>query len=63
MRERLAANIEIVEEDIEVRIQKILNELDELLEKSKKDYVAFKELVKDWKCDKVIEKFCSFAAS
>jgi segregation and condensation protein A len=56
-RERLAANVEIVEEDIEVRIQKILKDIDDLLEKSKREYVAFSELVKDWKKDKVIEKF------
>ncbi len=54
---RQLQTISIEEEDIEVRSEKIMKEIDALIHKLKKDKVEFSEIVKDWKREKIIEKF------
>ncbi len=55
-RTQIQANI-AVEEDITVRIEKLMKNIDELMGKLHKDKVEFKELVKEWKRDKVVDNF------
>lgn len=45
------------EEDMTIRTEKMLKEIDDLMQKLHKDKVEFSEIVKEWKRDKVIEKF------
>lgn len=53
---RVEENIQ-PEEDIEVRIERIMHEIDSMLQKNQKEKLTFKELVKDWKKDKIVEHF------
>ncbi|MEM7825009.1 MAG: segregation/condensation protein A [Candidatus Aenigmatarchaeota archaeon] len=46
-----------VEEDITQRTEKLLKDIDELIEKLKQTKIEFKQLVKEWKKDKVVERF------
>ncbi|MBU5537410.1 MAG: segregation/condensation protein A [Candidatus Aenigmatarchaeota archaeon] len=49
--------VNVVEEDITIRTQKMLKEIDELMEKLHTDKVEFSQLVKEWKRDKIVNKF------
>ena len=42
------------EEDITVRTEKLMSDIDSLMEKLHKDKLEFKEIVKDWKRDKIV---------
>lgn len=54
-RRRVAAQIS--EEDISKRIEHILKEIDEAIEKSKREKVGFREIVEEWKREKIVEHF------
>ena len=45
------------EEDIEKKIQKVLKEIEEDIKKSKLGKITFKQLVEEWKRDRIIDKF------
>jgi len=45
------------EEDITKRIETVLKEIDELISKLNKDKVEFSKIVKDWKRERIVEKF------
>ncbi|MBI2543325.1 MAG: segregation/condensation protein A [Candidatus Aenigmarchaeota archaeon] len=49
--------ITVTEEDMTIRTEKMLKEIDELMHKLHKDKVEFKDIVKEWKKDNVIEHF------
>lgn len=49
--------IDVVEEDMIIKTEKMLKEIDELMQKLHKDKIEFTQIVKEWKRDKVIEKF------
>ncbi len=54
-REQVQANVAVEVEGIEVRIERIYKNIEELLQKLGKDRVEFKQLVQDWKREKVVE--------
>lgn len=54
---RQLAVVDIAEEDITIKTEKMLKEIDELMQKLHTDKVEFSELVKEWKKDKIIDKF------
>jgi segregation and condensation protein A len=54
-RERLA--LQITEEDITKRIEHMMQEIEELMAKTKSDRVEFSKIVKKWERGKIIEKF------
>ncbi len=54
---RQLAVVDIAEEDITIKTEKMLKEIDELMQKLHTDKVEFSELVKEWKKDKIVEKF------
>lgn len=54
---RIANNINITEEDIEVRINKLMDEIDFLIKKLKKDKVEFSKIVDEWKRDEIVKHF------
>ena len=49
--------INVTEEDMTIKTEKMLKEIDELMQKLHKDKIEFSQIVKEWKKDKVIEKF------
>ncbi len=49
--------VTVAEEDITVRTEKMLKEIGDLMEKLHKDKIEFSQIVKEWKKDKIIEKF------
>lgn len=49
--------VTVAEEDITIKTEKMLKEIDELMQKLHKDKIEFSQIVKEWKADKVIEKF------
>ena len=49
--------VDVVEEDITIRTEKIMKEIDHLMNKLHRDKIEFSQIVKEWKRDKVIEKF------
>ncbi len=49
--------ITVDEEDMTVRTEKMMKEIGELMHKLNKDKIEFSHIVKEWKRDKVIEKF------
>ena len=49
--------VDVAEEDITIKTEKMLKEIDELMQKLHKDKVGFSEIVKEWKKDKIVEKF------
>jgi len=49
--------VDVAEEDITIKTEKMLKEIDDLMQKLHKDKVEFSEIVKDWKKDKIVEKF------
>ena len=51
---RLESTVVAEEEDITVRIETIMKNIDELMEKLNKDKLEFKEIVKEWKRDKIV---------
>lgn len=51
---QLESRVIIEEENIEVRIEKIMNSIDELMEKLHTDKLEFKDIIKEWKRDKII---------
>lgn len=51
----MTRNFDLQEEAIEIRIERIMKDIDLLLAKSER--VEFKKIVKDWKRDKVVENF------
>ena len=57
MYERRRFELRFEEEDISLRLEKLLKEIDELFKKSQTHKIAFKELVGEWKREKIIEKF------
>ena len=48
---------QISEEDITKRIEKMMNEIDELMKKLNSDKVGFSQIVKKWNRQKIVEKF------
>jgi len=52
--EKLQTAVAVEEEDITVRIEKLMNNIDELMGKLNKDKLEFKEIVKEWKRDKIV---------
>ncbi len=55
-KERVEENID-VGEGIEQRIERIMGSIENLLAKAESEKVAFKEIVKEWKRDKIVEHF------
>ena len=51
------ARIELPEEDITQRMEKILNEIENIVKKGKKEKINFKEIVKEWKRHRIIERY------
>ncbi len=51
---RLESTIVAEEEDITVRIENIMKNIDELMVKLNKDKLEFKDIVKEWKRDKIV---------
>lgn len=49
--------VSVAEEDMTIKTEKMLKEIDELMQKLHKDKIEFTQIVKEWKRDKVIEKF------
>lgn len=49
--------ISVAEEDLTAKTEKIMKEIETLMQKLHTDKVEFKQIVKDWKKDKIIEKF------
>ena len=49
--------ITVTEEDMTIRTEKMLKEIDELMQKLHTDKIEFTQIVKEWKKDKIIEKF------
>lgn len=49
--------VSVAEEDMTIKTEKMLKEIDELMHKLHKDKIEFTQIVKEWKKDKVIEKF------
>ncbi len=49
--------VSVEEEDMTVRTEKMLKEIDGLMEKLHKDKIEFTQIVKEWKKDNVIKKF------
>lgn len=45
-----------VEEDITFRTEKILKDIDELVQKLKKNKIEFSQLVKEWKREKIVDR-------
>lgn len=45
------------EEDITKRIERVMQEIDELIKKLKLDRIEFKQIVEEWKRDKIVEHF------
>lgn len=54
-REKIEANVVVETEDIEVRIERIYKNIEELLQKLGRDKVEFKQLLKEWSREKVVE--------
>lgn len=54
-RERI--RVQISEEDITKRIEEMMREIDELINKMKKDKIEFSILVRSWRREKIVEKF------
>jgi len=52
--EKLQTAVVVEEEDITVRIERLMNNIDELMGKLNKDKLEFKEIVKEWKRDKIV---------
>jgi len=48
---------QITEEDITKRIDKMMKEIDDLMEKMKKDKLEFKQIVDKWKRDEIVYHF------
>lgn len=55
-KERAVENID-VGEGIEQRIERIMGSIDDLLARAEAEKIGFKEIVKDWKRDKIVEHF------
>ncbi len=53
-RTQLQSQVITEEEDITVRIEKLMGDIDSLMETLHKDKLEFKEIVKDWKRDKIV---------
>jgi len=51
---KLQTAVAVEEEDITVRIERLMKNIDELMEKLNKDKLEFKDIVKDWKRDKIV---------
>lgn len=50
-------NINLTEEDIEIRIKKLMDEIDTLLKKLKTNKVEFSKIVHDWRRDEIVKHF------
>ncbi|MBI2084687.1 MAG: segregation/condensation protein A [Candidatus Aenigmarchaeota archaeon] len=57
LRGQLNVNLPHEEEDMTIRTEKMLKEIDGLMQKLHQDKIEFGQIVKEWKRDKVIEKF------
>lgn len=53
---RRQLNQVVVEEDITLRTEKILKDLDELIQKLKKNKIEFSRLVEEWKREKIVDR-------
>ncbi|MBI1978848.1 MAG: segregation/condensation protein A [Candidatus Aenigmarchaeota archaeon] len=49
--------VSVAEEDMTIKTEKMLKEIEELMQKLHRDKIEFTQIVKEWKKDKVIEKF------
>jgi segregation and condensation protein A len=54
---RIREEIEVSEEDIETKIAKILNEIETLLKKLKKDKIRFSQIVEEWSRECIVDHF------
>ncbi|MBU5689772.1 MAG: ScpA family protein [Candidatus Aenigmatarchaeota archaeon] len=54
---KVANNINLNEEDIEVRINSLLREIDDLIKIMKKDKIEFSKIVEKWTRDEIIKHF------
>lgn len=45
------------EEDITIKIEKMMSEIEDMMTKLNKDKIEFKTIVKEWKREKIVEKF------
>jgi len=57
MYDRRGFELQFEEEDISLRLERLLKEIEELFKKSNTKKIAFKELVEEWKREKIVEKF------
>lgn len=49
--------VTVEEEDMTIKTEKMLKEIDDLMQKLHQDKIEFTQIVKEWKKDNVIEKF------
>lgn len=54
---RIREEIEVSEEDIEEKIMKILNEIETLLKKLKRNKVSFSQIVEEWSRECIVDHF------
>ena len=49
--------VTVEEEDMTIKTEKMLKEIDDLMSKLHQDKIEFTQIVKEWKKDKIVEKF------
>ncbi|MCX8178455.1 MAG: segregation/condensation protein A [Candidatus Aenigmarchaeota archaeon] len=54
---KVVNNIDFSEEDIEIRINKLLGEIDSLIKMMKKDKIEFSKIVEKWNREEIIKHF------
>jgi len=54
---KIVNNIDISEEDIEIRIKKLMDEIDFLIKKLNADKIEFSKIVEDWNRDEIVKHF------
>ncbi len=54
---RIASNINLDEEDIEVRIKRLMDEIDGFVKKLKDNKVEFSKIVDEWERDEIVRHF------
>lgn len=54
---RIARNINMEEEDIEVRIKRLMDDIDVLMQRLKKNKVEFSKIVEKWEREEIVKHF------
>lgn len=54
---RQLEDIDVVEEDMPIKMEKMMKEIEGLMQKLHKDKIEFAQIVKEWKKDKIVERF------